>query len=311
MSTTGLDQFNSDERYVDVLTTENGLDVPVNVIAYNQPITTDSYGVKYVSFLDHTALDFIGAQIREMITDKFDCVLMITGRRRIGKSNLGLQIARKVDPSFSVEQVAFHVDDFARLIDKNPSADPANGVFPQAFYDEAGFGLFSKDWMQSWVKEVGKCLQVVGKKQNIVYFILPHIKKLVGDIRDEMAYIWIDVDFGYKHERGYAEVYMGDRNKHKQMIWWNPKCCFKYNELADDFWMEYERRKDVFIAEVASGKHDTSSRTKDAERFNKAVYELTRVGLSPAEIAERLEIGQATVYRRLAEAKSRTEPGPI
>lgn len=296
-------------RAVDVIYTENGREIEVGVINRNQPVKTDKRGVICVPFLDHRAMDYLAAQIKEMVDDKFDCIIMITGRRRIGKSNLGIQIARRVDPEFSLDNVAFHVDDFSQLLDKNPTADPAKGVYPQVLYDEAGFGLFAKDWMHNWVKEVGKCLQVVGKKRNICFFILPHIKKLVGDIRDEMAYIWIDLDFGYKHERGYAEVYTGTRNKHKQLIWWNPKCCFKYEELSDEFWTEYEHRKDEFISEVASGKYDASKKDKDTLRFNRAIYELKRTGLTADEIAERLEIGRATVFRRLAEFKSTVENG--
>lgn len=305
-----MDQAPNDQtpKYIDVLYTENGKEVEVGVINRNQPIRTDQHGVICIPFIDSRALDFLAAQIKEMVQDKYDCVIMITGRRRIGKSNLGLQIARKVDPNFTVDQVSFHVDDFARLLDKNPSADPEHNIYPQAFYDEAGFGLFAKDWMHEWVKEVGKCLQVVGKKRNIVYFILPHIKKLVGDIRDEMAYIWIDLDFGWKHERGYGEVYMGTRDKFKQMIWWSPKCCFKYDELADDFWKEYEKRKDTFIAEVASGKYDLAKKSKDSDKFNRALYELNTMGLSAEEIADRFEIGRATVFRRLADYKSSLEP---
>lgn len=299
MEATTLPHSNDKVAYLGVMRTENGKEVEVGVIEENAPIRVDKHGTIYIPFIDDRALDYLAAQIKEMIVDEFDCVLMITGRRRIGKSNLGLQIARKVDPTFSMDSVAFHVDDFAALLDKNPSADPGAGKFPQAFYDEAGFGLFAKDWMHQWVKEVGKCLQVVGKKKNVCYFILPHIKKLVGDIRDEMAYIWIDIDFKYKHERGYAEVYMGVRDKHKQLIWWNPKCCFKYQELQGEFWDAYERKKDQFIDEIASGRFDKGHKSKDADRLNAVMLYLHNQGMSFRDIGKRVSLDHAQVIRRL------------
>ena len=296
------------EEYIDVLTTEHGQEVEVGVYNWHQPIRWDPRrGWICVPFFDRRAIDFIAAQIREMIADRYDCIIMITGRRRIGKSNLGLQLARKVDPTFSLNQVAFHVDDFSNLLNKNPRADPAKGIYPQAFYDESGYGLFAKDWMHEWVKNVGKALQVVGKKQTTCYFILPHIKKLVGDIRDEMAYFWIDVDYGIQHKRGYAEVYKGVRNKHKQAIWWNPKCCFKYDELNDEFWAGYELLKDKFIDDVAAGKYEDTKPGKDVDKFNQALYELVQKGDSPDDLADRFNIHRATVYRRLAEHKSNLE----
>jgi len=291
--------------YEGILKTENGQDVRVGVIAKNAPIRTDRHGTICVSFIDARVIDFIAAQVKELIGDGFDCIIMITGRRRIGKSNLAIQIARKVDEKFSIDSVAFHIDDFRNLVNTNPHADPKAGLFPQVLYDEAGFGLFSKDWMHEWVKEAGKCLQVVGKKQNIIYFILPHAKKLVGDIRDEMAYFWIDLDFKYKHERGYGEIYTGLRDKFKQLIWWVPKCCFKFDELADDFWVEYEKRKDAFIDAVAAGKYDAKSSTtnKDSERLGRAIIRLQKVGIGIDELTSELDMGRATIYRRIAECK--------
>ena len=94
------------------------------------------------------------------------------------------------------------------------------------------------------------------------------------------------------------------RNKHKQLIWWTPKCCFKYDELQDDFWKAYELKKDQFISDVASGKYDVSQNTKDADRFSKAIYELKKLGRSPNEIADMFGVHQATVYRRLADHNS-------
>jgi len=300
--------WHSPVQYVDCLHTENGKEVEVGVIARNAPIYVDKHGMAFVPFIDDSVLDFLAAQVKEMVEDKFDCVVMITGRRRIGKSNLGIQIARKVDPNFGINSIALHVDEFSELLKKNPSADPAANIFPQAFYDEAGFGLFAKDWMLTWVKEVGKCMQVIGKKRNIVYFILPHIKKLVGDIRDEMAYIWIDLDFKYKHERGYGEVYTGVRNKHKQLIWWSPKCCFKYTEFTGPLWIEYEKKKDQFIDDVAAGKFDSGKASKESERFNRALYELHKTGLTFEEIGERFDMNKSTISRRLADFNLNVEP---
>lgn len=297
--------WHSEPKYIDCLHTDNGKKVPVNVIARNAPVYTDKYGEVYVPFIDDTVLDFLAAQVKEWIEDKFDCVIMITGRRRIGKSNLAIQIAQRVDARFATDSIAFHVDEFSDLLNKNPSADPEANVWPQALYDEAGFGLFAKDWMLTWVKEVGKCMQVIGKKRNIVYFILPHIKKLVGDIRDEMATIWIDLDFKYKHERGYGEVYTGTRNKHKQLIWWTPKCCFKYKELQGQIWIDYEARKDQFIDDVAAGKYDTGKiASKEMEKTNRAMHKLHEGGLSLEEIGAAYDMNKSTVSRRLADYRA-------
>ena len=245
------------------LRTDNGTEIPVGVLAPAVPVYSDKRGHACMVMLDDKVLDFITSQIVELVEDDFDCIVMITGARRKGKSTLGIQIARKVSQAFSPDNIAFRLEDFSSILEKNPYADPKNGVFPQAFLDEAGVGLYSKEWYATWQRNLVKCLEVIGIKRQICYFILPHARKLTGDIRDEMASMWIDVDTKWKHERGYAELYTGVRDKFKQSIWWKPRCAFKFNPLEDDFWKSYEEKKKLFVNEIAAGKHQSGPNSKD------------------------------------------------
>lgn len=286
------------------LPTENGIEVEIGVIAPRIKIRADKRGSLYVPFLDERTIDYVVALIKEMVQDGFDCIVMITGRRRTGKSTLGLQIARKVAPSFSLENVSFRVENFSEILDKNPYADPGQNIYPQAFLDEAGHGLYSKEWMAIWQRNLVKCLQIIGMKNQVCYFILPHMRKLTGDIRDEMAHIWIDVDTKYKHERGYAELYMGERNKFEQSIWWKPKCAFKFNELHDDFWAGYEDKKKAFVNEIAAEKIDTTHTSKDAERLDKLLSDMHRRGLTFEDLGEKIDMNRSQVCRRVNEYQS-------
>ena len=291
------------------LKTENGREVEVGVLAPRIVVRSDKKGNIFVPFFDERLINYIAALIEEMVQDGFDCIVMITGRRRTGKSTLGLQIARKVSPSFNLENVSFRVEDFSEVLNKNPYADPDKGIFPQAFLDEAGHGLYSKEWMAVWQRNLVKCLEVIGMKNQVCYFILPHMRKLTGDIRDEMAHIWIDVDTKYKHERGYAELYMGMRNKFEQSIWWNPKCAFKFNDLADDFWAGYEQKKIGFVNEIAAEKIGTSRGTKDAENLERTLFSLHKNGLTFDELSAVSGIPKETIRRRTI--KHISEAGPL
>ena len=291
------------------LKTENGREVEVGVLAPRIVVRSDKKGNIFVPFFDERLINYIAALIEEMVQDGFDCIVMITGRRRTGKSTLGLQIARKVSPSFNLENVSFRVEDFSEVLNKNPYADPDKGIFPQAFLDEAGHGLYSKEWMAVWQRNLVKCLEVIGMKNQVCYFILPHMRKLTGDIRDEMAHIWIDVDTKYKHERGYAELYMGMRNKFEQSIWWNPKCAFKFNDLADDFWAGYEQKKIGFVNEIAAEKIGTSRGTKDAENLERTLFSLHKNGLTFDELSAVSGIPKEMIRRRTI--KHISEAGPL
>lgn len=301
----------SREHYLEktFLKTENGKEIEVGVLAPRIAVRSDKKGAIYVPFLDEKVIDYIAALILEMVQDGFDCIVMITGRRRTGKSTLGAQIARKVDPAFPVKNVAFRVEAFSDVLNDNPYADTAKGIIPQALYDEAGHGLYSKEWMSLWVRNLVKCLEVIGMKQEVCYFILPHMKKLTGDIRDEMCHIWIDVDTKYKHERGYAELYMGMRNKFEQSIWWNPKCAFKFNEMDDPWWTEYQEKKKGFVNEIAAEKLGSSRGTKDAENLERTLFSLHKNGLTFDELAAVSGIPKETIRRRTI--KHISEAGPL
>lgn len=280
------------------LLTENGREVEVGVLAPRMRVRTDNArGHSYVPFLDERTIDYIAALVVEMVEDEFDCIIMITGRRRTGKSTLGLQIARKIDPSFGLDSVSFRVEDFSSVLDHNPYADPAKGIFPQAFLDEAGHGLYSKEWMAVWQRNLVKCLEVIGIKNQICWFILPHARKLTGDIRDEMCHIWIDVDTKYKHERGYAELYMGSRDKFKQSIWWNPKCAFKFNNVRDDFMTNYTAKKVGFVNEVAAEKIGVKHGMKGDENLGRVLSQMHEDGLSIRDIEAKYGLTKSTVQR--------------
>jgi hypothetical protein len=305
-----ISQSNEPHRAQTYLVTENGKEVEVGVLAPKIVVRSDKKGYIYVPFLDERVIDYIAALIEEMVRDGFDCIVMITGRRRTGKSTLGLQIARKVAPTFGLESVAFRVEDFSEILDKNPYADPDQGRFPQALLDEAGHGLYSKEWMSIWQRNLVKCLEVIGMKNQVCYFILPHMRKLTGDVRDEMAHIWIDVDTKYKHERGYAELYMGIRNKFEQSIWWNPKCAFKFNDLKDDFWTGYEAKKIAFVNEIAAEKITSSHTSKDAERLDALMAGLHDDGMHFKEIGTKLNLSEQRVCNRVNQYLRTRTPAP-
>lgn len=295
------------------LLTENGTEVDVGVLAPRIRVRIDNKkGSIYVPFLDESVIKYIAAMIVEMVQDGFDCIIMITGRRRTGKSTLGIQIAqevaRLVGDTFELNKVAFRVEDFSDILSTNPYSDIAKKIVSQALLDEAGHGLYSKEWYAVWQRNMVKCLEVIGVKNEVCYFILPHMRKLTGDIRDEMAHIWIDVDTKYKHERGYAELYMGTRDKFSQSIWWTPKCAFRFRELKDDFWQGYTAKKLLFVDEVAKEKVGGKAPAKENAYLNRILYELHKDGMSHRKIEERFGIEHTQVCRRIADFKTEIEP---
>lgn len=227
----------------------------------------------YVPFVDNRAIRFIAQIAIERIFELYDCIFLITGQRRTGKSTLALQIAQTIDKDFCAKDVVFRLDEFHRRLDEHPYANPLTGILPQIQLDEAGFDLFAQEWQHSPQREVVKTLEVIGAKRICLYFIAPHREKLNRGVREEMCYIWIDTNPNPKlgSDRGYAELRIGQVNKWRQEQRWKPQCAFFFDELTGPLWDQYSQRKVDFISTVSK-----LNVQNDTEASIEAITEIAR-----------------------------------
>jgi hypothetical protein len=262
----------------DAMFTDKGMPVPVTVKQEAFPMGVDNQGNPiYCPFLSEGGVRYIAAVIKERLADKYDAILMITGQPRRGKSTLAMQIALEVDRQFKLDKVAFRANEFTEILNKNPYADLTQGVIPQGILDESGFDLFSQDWMMREQKELVKTLAVIGLKNQVLYFVLPHRDDLNRSIRETRIAIWIDTDIRLDipiFERGYAELRVGMPNKFKREQWWQPRCAFYFGELTGQLWDDYIVRKKAFIDRAVSEETQPSSST--IERLTAARNNLMR-----------------------------------
>lgn len=249
---------------IDLLTPKDKERVPVGRVSNRWPIEKIDGHWKYAHLYDDRAINYVARLGEERVKHKFDCIFMITGERRTGKSTLASLIARAINAQFPVDNIIFRLEDFYESMGNAPSADPSSRTFPQIILDESGFDFYAKEWNQSLQRDGVKILEVVGKKRLILYFLVPHGRKLNSDIREEMAHIWINTDPPkYLHEdRGYAVVRTGSRDIYRQRIWWFPSFAFFFPELKGEFWNAYESKKDSFIYDV------TVNRKKKPSEFS-------------------------------------------
>lgn len=229
--------------------------IPVEVIAEDYFIGRALGKNQYVPIYNESLQDYIVERCKDRVRHGFDCPVLITGPRRTGKSTNAINIARKLDRDFSHDRIAFRLEDFSDLIANLPPADPSQGVFPAAIYDEAGTGLYSKDWMRESVKVLCKVFQIVGKKNLTLFLCLPHRAFLTKDIREQL-FLWIYTTT-LNEQRGFAELREVVENKWSTDAYWKPLCGYIFNELKDPFWLEYERRKMQFIDDFTRGVINT------------------------------------------------------
>lgn len=261
-------------------------------------------GAHYAPVYDERAFDYLAYRVIRRSKHKFDNRIVIAGPPRTGKTTIACTWARKIDPDFPVENVSFRLADFKTRLNLLPPADPEHDKFPIAILDESGVDLYAKDWATTWVKDMAKIFQIVGKKRLTMMMNLPHRNLLAKDMRDAMHF-WINTSIEEEY-RGYAEVREARPNPWAAP-YWNPLFGLVFNELQDKWWDEYEKAKDDFIDEYT--RQDAAPIPVRVQRVtdqrDKALRELRRFH-SCREIMEITGVDDSQVSKATGEKRTAT-----
>jgi hypothetical protein len=128
-----------------------------------------------------------------------DILLIIDGHEGVGKSYLGFQIARYIDPTFNLNRVVFNAEDFRQAILKAKKGQVV-------IYDEAFTGLSARSSLSGVNKVLVSLMMQMRQKNLCVILILPTLfllDKYAGIFRSK-ALIHV---FEVKGTRGYFRVY--------------------------------------------------------------------------------------------------------
>lgn len=103
-------------------------------------------------------------------------------------STMGLQICKQANPNFSIDDVSFSLEQFAKNIDKvNKKAQVDKSFFPVLLYDEAGQGLYnrltSRDESLA-VALLNTILMQIGFLRGLFVLILPNFFVLDNYVRE-------------------------------------------------------------------------------------------------------------------------------
>jgi len=297
----------SDEAPLEVvrIATPLGREHEVGMVAPRYAIARTKGQRMNVPVYDDRCIPYIAGCIKERPQKKFDCLILITGPRRCGKSTLAQQLATCVDPNFNCDHIAFYLEDFNEIIKDNPQANPAKGLYPQVILDEAGFDLFSQNWMQRVQKNLVRKFEVIGSRNQIVYLVLPHRMLLNKSLREGMVHYWINVTT-WNEERGFAELRIGKENLWQMEMFWKPLCAFTFNEVGDSLWKQYTTKKEKFIDDVTSergveGENRVSTLLKQRDECIRLAYR--RGTTTMQDIAKQLGMSDSAIGNIINEGR--------
>lgn len=145
--------------------------------------------------------------IKKIIEKNWDCVILIDGEERSGKSTLGKTIACYLNPDFSVNNISNSVEETKKKIAELPDKKVL-------LIDEGSLVFSSKDAMLKAQKELLKILDVVGQKNMTLIIILPSVFDLIKQIAIRRSRFLLHVYTDRDMNRG-RFLYFGKRKKAK------------------------------------------------------------------------------------------------
>jgi hypothetical protein len=215
-----------------------------------------------------------------------DYVIVLDGKEGSGKSTLGVQIGKYVDPTLSLDRVCINATEFRKAI---VNAKKGQCVI----FDEAYRGLGSTGALSEVNKLLKSMMMEMRQKNLLVIVILPTFYLLERYVALWRARVLLHV-FERKGIRGYFKAY----NSHKKQMLYNDPYCkrnFVYSKVKTRFkgrfygkWVveseeEYRNKKaEAFKKEF---KHAKVKSEKYFEQRNQLLYGIYKdYGLSLSEL---------------------------
>lgn len=245
----------------------------------------------------------------KFLENKKDFVICIVGVKGTGKSTLGLQMCKWIDPTFNADRVYFYGDNFLKGM---RDIKPGQSIL----FDEAILSLNRRNSMTNINKKLMTAFNIFRKKAGFIVLCIPHIENLDSSISTKHV-------FGLVRVRNYSK-----RNDRQLWQWYSRKRLRKivndkYNYGASapnrmgvfydfrPFEEEYEAKKDKAINHFlgVSGVSEISSIAElpdddihiEGKKLKLMILErLLKLGLKQEEAGDIIGVSQQTVsvYKR-------------
>jgi len=194
----------------------------------------------------------------------YDCVILLDGGRRKGKSILGMTIAWILsDCKLTINNFAIGTEDAKEKIKELPDRS-------LLIVDEGSAVFSSKDALKRELKELIKILDVVGMKEMTFIIILPSFFDLVKPIASRFSRFLIHIYTDEKLNRG-RFAYFGEKEKRLLYVlgkknfdsYTKPEANFvgRFTDFKVPFYEEYLKLKRRTLLSILEGDVESTPNT--------------------------------------------------
>jgi hypothetical protein len=257
------------------------------------------YGNNVLLIKDKPKTNFIVHYIKQRISKNKNFLGIICGSTGSGKSFSAIELARQVDPNFTLDRCVFKVKDLMANLNEAKLYKGACLVF-----DEAGVGIPAREWYSISNKLINYVLQTFRHKNLVVLFTTPDFSFIDSSARKLFHCYFETSGIDYKNKVSYLKpLFIQNAPKIGKTYYKYLRVFYRGNIATvrrvslpcppSEIIKEYENRKKNFTHDLNRGvaigvKNYEIIPEKDLTPRQKEVYELKKEGLTGVKVAEKL-----------------------
>lgn len=161
----------------------------------------------------------LGLRFRDNLKHDEQNIIAISGQPGSGKSTLGIQLAKEIQPGWTLESGYVYDEDD---LNKKMALNSKNQVF---LFDEASLAINSRDSMSKSSRNIIAILDTCRSRHNSIIFCLPSFEDLNKSVRERLCQVRIHCAAREEHivkgysGRGFYQVYQPVRGEFSDTYW--------------------------------------------------------------------------------------------
>ena len=222
----------------------------------------------------------------------FDSVFIICGTEGTGKSHLGLNCVDHLGGN--IKNIALDKEDFIEVLSDIKDEDIV-------MFDEAGDGLFSRDFASKSNKDLVKTFMIIRAKRLITFLVLPTFFMIDTYFRKHrvrgLFYVYQRGKVAFYDKQGIEKIMRFGEKNHK--ITGRPAFRDHYPEYKGRLLEEYKKKKAKKIKETLEAlkpeNQEKEKKQKEKELLAEEIMRMEAQGLTQQEIADIKQVSRKTI----------------
>lgn len=249
--------------------------------------------------------------IKKILKRNFDCMFIVDGEERSGKSTFALTMATYLFPDMCANNMAIDAEDAIKKLSTMPKGSPI-------IIDEGSLMFGSKDTMTREQKHIIKILNVIGQKNLIFMICLPSFFSLNDYVAADRSRFLVHVYTDNNLNRGQycywgkgklKKLYREGKKQHGKYRVVRPDFYGKFTDFRPSWYDEYLKIKEKSLLSAIEGKKPSDRESARGARWKMQLNTIIREViykdyLSYEELAALIELDVNSLYE-IAPARAR------